>query len=255
MKISKRRLMQIIKEELDADSSPYALFIQQEPSNFKLIIYLKNNYRVIGMLTAEETSEPCIPKTYEVSSIAVDSRYQGQKIGLDLYRYAMATAKKDEGAGLTSDHSYGTKAKAASFWSRLKNDSPLADMKTTKKGNEEFEYPDEDGKFHDDDPENNCDKGYEGNPATDHSFIMKDDEASKAEQEIQQLERNHRIAFVNLFSSKNIPSLLKSRIKRLQNTLDSTLDSYHIDLRNKTLSAFEIYLIMSANRVFKNEYF
>jgi hypothetical protein len=40
MKISKTRLMQIIKEEFEANSSPYALYIQKEPSNFKLVIYL-----------------------------------------------------------------------------------------------------------------------------------------------------------------------------------------------------------------------
>jgi hypothetical protein len=251
MKISKTRLMQIIKEEFEANSSPYALYIQKEPSNFKLVIYLKDTYKVIGMLAADKTSEPCIPETYEVSGIAVDSRYQGKKIGLDLYRYAMATAKGKNGGGLTSDHSYGTKPKAASFWSRLKNNSPLADKKETPMGNDTFDYP----PFDPTDPDDDCDEGYEGNPATDHSFIMKDSEASKAEQEIQQLERNHRIAFVNLFSSENIPALLKSRIKRLQNTLDPTLDSYRTDLRNKTQAAFEIYLIMGANQIFRNEYF
>jgi GNAT superfamily N-acetyltransferase len=251
MKISKTRLMQIIKEEFEANSSPYALYIQKEDdNNFKLVIYLKDTYKVIGMLAADKTSEPCIPETYEVSGIAVDSRYQGKKIGLDLYRYAMAIAKRED-AGLTSDHSYGTKAKAASFWSRLKNNSPLADKKETPMGNDTFDYP----PFDPTDPDDDCDEGYEGNPATDHSFIMKDSEASKAEQEIQQLERNHRIAFVNLFSSENIPALLKSRIKRLQNTLDPTLDSYRTDLRNKTQAAFEIYLIMGANQIFRNEYF
>ena len=70
-----------------------------------------------------------------------------------------------EGAGLTSDHKYGTKSGAARAWDKIEKSSQYT-KKTTKAGNDTFDYndstPDED---------DDCAKGSKDPVATDHSFV------------------------------------------------------------------------------------
>lgn len=127
-----------------------------------------STYELIGAITLHNTmttsDEPCIPKTYEVTSVFVEKNYRGmgfQKILMD--QAFLMTSK--EGSGLTSDHKYGTKAGAASAWDKIEKSSQYT-KKKTKAGNDTFDYNDETP-----DEDDDCAKGSKDPVATDHSFI------------------------------------------------------------------------------------
>ena len=69
-----------------------------------------------------------------------------------------------EGAGLTSDHAYGTRKGAAGAWERIENSSIYRKRKTAA-GNDTFDYDDSTP-----DPDDDCGKGMKDPLATDHSF-------------------------------------------------------------------------------------
>ena len=124
-------------------------------------------FRMIGALTmvSSELSskEPCIPETYEVASVFVEKGYRGNGFQKILMDQAFWLASK-EGAGLTSDHAYGTRKGAAGAWERIENSSLYRKKKTTA-GNDTFDYDDSTP-----DPDDDCGKGMKDPLATDHSF-------------------------------------------------------------------------------------
>lgn len=251
MKISKARLMQIIKEEVDADSSPYALYVEgineqglPTGSEVTIILYSKRTYQVVGMMSITKTSEPCIPETFEVSTVAVDKRYSRRGLGTKLYKFALAILK-DRNGGLTSDHTTGTKRKASIIWN--KKIPTIATKKKTSMGNDTFEYP----PFEDDDPENDCGEGLGGNIATDHSFELDSSEASEIKKEIEALERNHRMVVASLPTANITLDSLRVKVQRIK---EKDPNASPISLRKQMQTMFQTYLIARANMLFGREY-
>jgi ribosomal protein S18 acetylase RimI-like enzyme len=206
VKITKQRLKQIILEEVtnrllaesstNLDPSQFAAFVKDKKGGFSIYLYkydysdTYNPVEVIGSINVQKTQMPCIPQTYEVSNISVKREYKKQKIGLDLYRFAMGRLERS-GYGLTSDHSLGTKEDAAKFWKRLEKDADqkkgLAYKRQTDAGNKTFDY-DKSTK----DPDDDCNKIAIGpEPASDHSYIMKDSEATIARSQLAKLLMHH----------------------------------------------------------------
>jgi hypothetical protein len=79
----------------------------------------------------------------------------------------------EEGAGLTSDHHYGTRPKAGGAWKKIEK-SPDYEKKTTNKGNDTFDYEDVTP-----DPNDDCNKPSRDPAATDHSFEKKSNSIGK----------------------------------------------------------------------------
>lgn len=240
MKITGNKLKQIIKEEVQKrllesfDSDSYiddfmagkvkptrAIKVLEQNKEFKLSIYDIDYFnssepiKVIGTISFTETDKPCIKTTYEVGSIAVDKDYQGQKIGLSLYVYAMILLSR-KGIGLTSDHTFGTKPKAAKFWRRLELDAymgqGIATLKDTGKAtrirvgdeiktikHDEFDYS---GRMTPNDPDDDCNPGADRDPATNHSFEIRPEVVAKHDPELRKLMLNH--AFVQELVHKGV---------------------------------------------------
>tara|TARA_B100000963_G_scaffold350787_1_gene361509 strand:- start:526 stop:1335 length:810 start_codon:yes stop_codon:yes gene_type:complete len=232
MKITENKLKRLIKEEIqkrltesfDADSyiddfmagkvkPTRAIKVLEESGEFKLNMYDIDYFnstepiKVIGTMTFVETDKPCIKTTYEVGSIAVDSKYRGQKIGLSLYIYAMVLLGR-KGIGLTSDHTYGTKPKAAEFWQRLEMDAymgqGIARLRDTGKETDgvKHDYFDYNGRLTPDDPDDDCDPGMDKDPATNHSFEIRPEVMAKYDPELKKLMLNH--AFVQELVYKGV---------------------------------------------------
>jgi len=152
-----------------------------------------STYEMIGAITIRNTKitskEPCIPETYEISTIFVEKNYRGmgfQKILMD-QAFRLASS---EGAGLTSDHKYGTRQDAAGAWDKIEKSSQYK-KKTTKAGNDTFDYNDKTP-----DPEDDCAKGSKDPVATDHSFIRTS--LAGAENKFDLYSGNHKRVVRNL---------------------------------------------------------
>ena len=247
MKIAPQRLRQIILEEVNRrllsekktilDPSEYGAMMETASGELDIHVYKINKdndtdqIEVIGTITLSKTEEPCIPRTYQVDSIAVKEAYHGKGIGLDLYRFAMGILDK-RGYGITSDHSSGTKQKATEFWVRLGSDADrnagLAYKRQTDMGNDTFDY---DGSTPD--PNDDCESVMlSGNNATDHSFRINPSEAGSARSQLMQLMKNH--------------ILIRREFERGQIKVSS--------LRSLSASVLERYIIKEATKVFIEEY-
>ena len=224
MKITENKLKRLIEEEIrkrlnesfDMDSyvndfmggkvkPTRAIKVKEMSDEFELDMYVIDYFNsidpitVIGTISFGETDKPCIKRTYEVNSIAVDRKYQGQKIGLSLYIYAMILLSK-KGIGFTSDHSYGTKPKAAEFWQRLEMDAymgqGIATLKDTGKETDgvKHDYFDYNGRMTPNDPDDDCDPGLDKDPATNHSFEIRPEVIAKHDPQLRKLMLNHAFA-------------------------------------------------------------
>ena len=96
MKIAPQRLRQIILEEVNRrllsekktilDPSEYGAMMETAPGEMDIHVYKINKdndtdqIEVIGTITLSKTEEPCIPRTYQVDSIAVKEAYHGKGI-------------------------------------------------------------------------------------------------------------------------------------------------------------------------------
>jgi GNAT superfamily N-acetyltransferase len=112
------------------------------------------------------SKEPCIADTYQIASIYVADAYRGnglQKQLMDMAFYMVS----EEGAGLTSDHQYGTRPKAAGAWEKIEKSSSY-EKKATSKGNDTFDYDESTS-----DPNDDCSKPKKDPSATEHSFEKK----------------------------------------------------------------------------------
>ena len=248
MKITENKLKQLIKEEIqkrltesfDADSyiddfmagkvkPTRAIKVLEQGDEFKLNMYDIDYFnstepiKVIGTMTFVETDKPCIKTTYEVGSIAVDRDYQGQKIGLSLYVYAMILLSRKD-IGLTSDHTYGTKPKAAEFWQRLELDAymgqGIATLKDTGKETDgvKHDYFDYNGRMTPNDPDDDCDPGMDGDPATNHSFEIRPEVKAKHEPQLRKLMLNH--AFVQELVHKGVVEIENLMLYPGRNEID-----------------------------------
>lgn len=141
---------------------------------------------IIGAVVIEDTSralgEPCIPETFQISSIHVHEDYEGQgfqKLLMDSAFYMMANENK----GLTSDQFSGTKADAARAWQHINNDNAGYETRKTQDGNSEFDYTNSTP-----DPNDDCNMPVDG-PATNKSFLKKD--LSQIESQYMLMKHNH----------------------------------------------------------------
>lgn len=266
MKITENKLKQIIKEEVQKrllesfDSDSYiddfmagkvkptrAIKVLEQNKQFKLSMYDIDYFnssepiKVIGTISFTETDKPCIKTTYEVGSIAVDKDYQGQKIGLSLYVYAMILLSR-KGIGLTSDHTFGTKPKAAKFWQRLELDAymgqGIATLKDTGKETDgvKHDYFDYTGTMTPDDPDDDCDPGMDRDPATNHSFEIRPEVVAKHDPELRKLMLNH--AFVQELVNKGVIEIDNLMLYPGRNEIDK----------------FNISIEYSAQHLFSREY-
>ena len=144
------------------------------------------------VLSTKISPEPCIANTYQITAIYVTDAHRGkglQKQLMDIAFYMVS----EEGAGLTSDHYYGTKSKAAGAWNKIEKSSSY-EKKTTNKGNDTFDYDDATP-----DPNDDCSKPSKDPAATDHSFEKKSNSTGK--NLYDDYGRNHRV-ISNFMKSK-----------------------------------------------------
>ena len=144
------------------------------------------------VISTKMSSEPCIANTYQISAIYVADAYRGKGLQRQLMDMAFYMVS-EEGAGLTSDHQYGTKPKAAGAWKKIEKSSSY-EKKTTNKGNDTFDYNDSTPDANDD-----CSKPSKDPAATDHSFEKKSNSIGK--NLYDDYGRNHRV-ISNFIKSK-----------------------------------------------------
>jgi len=202
MKFSLKEIKRIILEEVESERlEGLAINVETidsynygKDSEFNIQLYRINaggSNEVIGMIDMSVTDNKCISKTYQVEGIAVDSKFQSQGYGLDLYKIGMFYVNS-LGAGLTSDHMMGTLDKASEFWKKLELKGSIAVKRRTGKGtkadpHDTFDY---DGDMTPDDPNDDCYEPMVG-AASDHSWELIPDEYNKMSQVVKKLLSNH----------------------------------------------------------------
>ena len=126
MKFSLKELKEIILQEVKEEQlNNLALKVYDGAGEINLILYSMRSLKVVGQVDLNITDEPCIPKTYQVSAISVETDYQGTGVGFLLYKMAMFIVNRKD-SGLTSDHTISTQPKAAEFWKRLEKEGSIA---------------------------------------------------------------------------------------------------------------------------------
>lgn len=161
---------------------------------------------IVGAISYEDTrtviNEPCIPDTFQVSTIHTHKDYEGQgfqKLLMDCAFYVLGREDK----GLTSDHQSGTKYKAGRAWDKIDKSSEYKKRKT-KDGNDEFDYI---GQTQD--PDDDCDMPFKF-PSTHHSFQKKS--SSSGQQEYQKMKSNHESFVKKLGKNKGaFENMLKNK--------------------------------------------
>lgn len=149
---------------------------------------------VVGQMSLVKTEKPCIPNTFQVSTVAVSKDYQGKGLGTMLYKIA---AEITGDAGITSDHKVSTKDSAKAVWDKIDKDSKWQ-KRQTRKGNDEFDYS---GDKTPDDPKDDCESPIDSKNTIDHSYDM----LSSFSTEVSTMKENHgRYAYSskNFFGSK-----------------------------------------------------
>ena len=169
-----------------------ALIVEDEGESISMVLYyVKPGYQndvlkveVAGGVEMMKTMEPCIPETWEVNSIFTAGDYQGQGLGSLMYGLCFHVAGK-KGFGLTSDHSVGTKEKAAGKWKSLEKKASIV-KRTTAAGNSKFDY---DGETPD--PDDDCDSGFGGPESMATHYSLEDKEHSKFASMFRTLKSRH----------------------------------------------------------------
>jgi len=205
-----------LTEDKDDFLKTLGLWVEREDNEYLIhVIEFKSHYggrihktryipKVIGWLTTMEMGSqadgPCIPKTQEVGTVAVDSNYTKRGIGTYMYEVASFLLKKEKDSGITSDHSASTSVDAAWVWRKLEKQLNYDKRKTPagppekinpetgevidgyKGENDKFDYHGWDdslppGQQHVDatrDPNDDCYEPTEGIPPSDHSLQIPD---------------------------------------------------------------------------------
>ena len=149
---------------------------------------------VVGQMSLAQTEKPCIPNTFQVSTVAVSKDYQGKGLGTMLYKIA---AEITGDAGITSDHKVSTKDSAKKVWNKIDDDSNW-EKRQTEKGNDEFDY---DGDKTPDDPNDDCESPINSKNTVDHSYDMSADFST----EVSKMKDNHDLfadSAKNFFGNK-----------------------------------------------------
>jgi hypothetical protein len=163
-------------ENLESD---YSLFVTSDEETHQLVLYRKekyvDNFYIIGYVSIDLLSDEgdsrfnCIPETYQVSAIYVESELQSKGFGKLMYDLAFAAIP--DGAGLTSDKYSGTQPGAAKIWKKLEKSGDYK-LRKTPRGSDTFDY---DGKTTPEDKMDDCyaDSDLGDTNATHHSIEKK----------------------------------------------------------------------------------
>ena len=145
---------------------------------------------IIGAITFDNTKnvvgEPCIPETFQVSTVFTHKDYEGQgfqKLLMDCAFYALGKENK----GLTSDQYTGTKHRAEKAWVKIQKSSEY-EKQQTRAGNDQFDYSDATP-----DPDDDCNMPMKF-PSVMHSFKKKNTSDGKVQYDT--MKTNHK-TFVN----------------------------------------------------------
>lgn len=153
--------------------------------------------------TQSTLSEPCIPETFHINAIHTHKDYEGQGFQKLLMDCAFYVLGKDD-KGLTSDQDTGTKSRAARAWDKIEKSGEY-EKRTTKKGNDEFDYSESTP----DDPDDDCRMPMKY-PSTMHSFQKKN--LSDAKRQYETLKSNHDSFCEDLgYNKSTFQNLLKNR--------------------------------------------
>jgi GNAT superfamily N-acetyltransferase len=176
----------------------------------------ERNPQIVGTIGTMEMADtdggrktPCIPKTQEIGSVAVDSKYKSKGIGTYLYEVASVLVWQISRGGITSDHSASTTKDAAPVWKKLVN--KLGYLKrSTSSGNEDFDYDDSTP-----DPDDDCYLPSDGKPASDHSLMIPPDRMEKIGEimEIQMQNYENMTDSTNINVGKESSSLFQKEYK------------------------------------------
>ena len=187
MKLDLEYLRNLILQEASAvNAEELALLVDRGNDIVDAHLYTVPDVRLVGTVQARKSEKPCIPETWQVTSIAVEEDLQGQKLGFLLYKIIIAELN-NKGYGVTSDHGVGTEPKAAEFWKRLEGEGSIAIKRKTKEGNDTFDYPPHETP----DPDDDCEIGMAAKPATDHSWALTDSVYGATQAEAKKLKSNN----------------------------------------------------------------
>lgn len=185
---------------------PLSLYHDDSKDYGEIVLYhmmptiVDNGMYIVGYMGYDETGEPCVPKTYQVSGVYVEEQARGKGFSKMMYDMLFAIAK-DKGFGVTSDHFVGTTDVAKEkVWNKIEASGEYS-KRETEKGNSKFDYSNSTP----DDPNDDCDAGLGGDTsklATDYSFEKKD--TGQAEQSYKSLLRNHLLNIRYLKSGKDM---------------------------------------------------
>ena len=161
---------------------------------------------IIGAITFDNTKnvvrEPCIPETFQVSTVFTHKDYEGQgfqKLLMDCAFYALGKENK----GLTSDQSIGTRRRAEKAWVKIEKSSDY-EKQQTKAGNDEFDYS---GRTPD--PDDDCNMPMKF-PSVMHSFKKKDTSGGK--EQYEKMNSDHKAFVKKLGRNKGaFENMLKNR--------------------------------------------
>ena len=187
MKLNLEYLRDLILQEATAmDFGDLALKVGRGNDVVDVYLFTVPDVQLVATAQARKTDKPCIPETWQVTSIAVRQDLQSQKLGFFLYKVIIAELN-GRGFGVTSDHSVGTEPKAAKFWKRLEGEGSIAIKRKTKEGNDTFDYPPHETP----DPDDDCDAGMAAKPATDHSWALTNSVYAATQAEAKKLKSNN----------------------------------------------------------------
>lgn len=132
--------------------------------------------QVISFMELEETYEPCIPQSWQVSRTYTEEGHRNQGWGSKMYGIAFFVINR-QGKGLTSDQNSSTSKEAGRQWNKLIDNGKLSPRATSGKppygGHDKFDYG---GENTPDDPLDDCSVRPEGpvGDGTNRSWSMKD---------------------------------------------------------------------------------
>ena len=193
-------------------SNKFSLFIYQNSQTKLLLLYLpKKNFlgrevqiseqnppTPVGMILLNKTKGPCVPKTFQVSQVAVAKPFRKKGIGMSMYDFAASLAKEDNNSGITSDHIMSTSNSAKRDWNKIEKSSNYQKRKTPK-GNEKFDYS---GEETPDDKLDDCENASDPKNTVDYSYQISQDKIEK----IKELNDNHQKVYQSL-AKKAFPNI------------------------------------------------
>jgi hypothetical protein len=166
---------------------------------------------IVGGLTYDQTFEPCVPTTYQISSVYIEKLARGRKLSKLLYDLAFYIVG-EKGGGVTSDHLVGTTDIAKSKAWKYINSASSSEYKKreTDKGNIKFDYDNSTPE----DPNDDCDAGSKGVDAlaTDYSYEKANNSEGAAKYKM--LIRNHLLNIRYLRSGKSMGWLEQQLVNR-----------------------------------------